>query len=137
MENQLKKNNTRDVWKSLKTISGFKAPLPQAERDLHNYYNRFNESPTTPPRQLPHTSSPGQCPAPPALHTLGSALSTIHSQPQGPTPTPPPSFHTCPGEKTAEEDECKEGSWTRRYQLQAPEILCGRTVWDHGGMSST
>ncbi|XP_040900532.1 uncharacterized protein LOC121186018 [Toxotes jaculatrix] len=74
--------------------------------DLNQHFNRFDQPPTTPPTQLPHTFSTGQCPTPAALHTSSSteqcptltALHTFHSHL---TISPPahgvtPSAHPCP-----------------------------------------
>ncbi|XP_055367950.1 uncharacterized protein LOC129604646 [Betta splendens] len=104
MEEQLQQNNVSEVWRSLKTISGFKAPHPQAEGDLswvnelNSHFNRFDQAPTHTSQQLPpnllspHTTG---LPAPTALHTftqspLPSALTTGDSS----QPHPLTSHHT-------------------------------------------
>ena len=77
---KMQQQNISGLLRSLKTISGFKEPLTQSEEDLqwvHDlnlHFNRFDQSPSPPSTQL-HvlTWTPGQRPAPSALHTSDSA----------------------------------------------------------------
>ncbi|KAJ0019528.1 hypothetical protein NQD34_007097 [Periophthalmus magnuspinnatus] len=64
IEQQLQEKNIQGVWRSLKTISGFKAPPAQTEgdllwvNDLNSHFLRFDQSPTPLPTQLPALPSP-------------------------------------------------------------------------------
>ncbi|KAJ0002713.1 hypothetical protein NQD34_007862 [Periophthalmus magnuspinnatus] len=99
MEQQLQEKNIQGVWRSLKTISGFKAPPAQTEGDLlwvnnlNSHFLRFDQSPSPPPTQLPALPSPaGQWGTPAPLHTSASALQPPNTH--GLTHPPSLSFST-------------------------------------------
>ena len=64
MEEQLQQNNISGVWRGLKTITGYKEPATQTEgdlkwvNDLNTFFNRFDQSPTPPPAQIPLLQPP-------------------------------------------------------------------------------
>ncbi|XP_077568118.1 uncharacterized protein LOC144193233 [Stigmatopora nigra] len=119
LEKQLKRGNTKEIWRSLRTISGLGGNSgrgPESGDDewaneLNQFFNRFSPAPAPLTPQTRSNSTPlfsSSSPLPPLFHR---------------------SLHHCrSGDKTTKEDRGKEGYRSRQPQLQTTERVCG-SAW--------
>ncbi|XP_054866081.1 uncharacterized protein LOC129348770 [Amphiprion ocellaris] len=111
MESHLQDNNTREVWRDLRSISGYSrghergaaAGGQEWANELNLFFNRFDSAPTPPPSHQStdqpapssHLSSlPPPPPTAPLLPSPSSTTSGLRIQPHHPSsshPPPPPS----------------------------------------------
>lgn len=137
IEEQLLLEKVSVMWKSLKTISGYKAPHTQSEGGTKvgqwpkPLFLGLLKHPLLPPPSplnctpsLWHLDSPPQLlyftPLLPPFHQLSPKQS--HPLPQNSAPLPRPIFYSSPGEKRAEEVKGKAQTKDTRA---VEDLLCG------------